>query len=236
MSSQRPASHALRCAPARHGTRSARGEVSRFPPRLARESPARRRSRSLGGIPVPRGVHSPSRVFLGRARDVPERPPAGHAPPDGVRHERRARDAGHAPAARGDGRGAPRRARVQAVARDSARARRAPGRRRFRARALRARAAFLGRGRRAPAGRAGRGDGRRRGVPAHGKRRVRAGGGADARAGRGAAPRPARGSRRVRRASARGALRARGGGGGPRARVRGFPDPRPRRAARRDVA
>ena len=80
------------------------------------------------------------------------------------------------------------------------------------------------------------GDGRRRGVPAHGKRRVRAGGGADARAGRGAAPRPARGSRRVRRASARGALRARGGGGGPRARVRGFPDPRPRRAARRDVA
>ena len=187
------------------------------------------------GIPVPRGVRR-RRAF---SSDAPATSP--NAPPP-VTHLLTAYDMSAAPAMQvtplrlaGTGAGA-RRARVQAVARDSARARRAPGRRRFRARALRARAAFLGRGRRAPAGRAGRGDGRRRGVPAHGKRRVRAGGGADARAGRGAAPRPAPGSRRVRRASARGALRARGGGGGPRARVRGFPDPRPRRAARRDVA
>ena len=209
--------------------------VSRFPPRLARESPARRRSRSLGVNPRPEGCPSPSRVFLGRARDVPERPPpvthlltaydmsaapAMQVTPCGSRGRARS-----APASSGPGCGARFGSRETcagkaSVPRPSSSRPRVPG----------ARASRSGWAR-------GRGDGRRRGVPAHGKRRVRAGGGADARAGRGAARRPARGSRRAApRFCARRSTRTRRRRWPPRAGSR-FPGPATtaRRLSRRRI-
>ena len=153
VSSQRPASHALRCAPARHGTRSARGEVASRGPRLARERPR------VGGRGRWRRSFRPEgSSSVAVARFPPDAPATSPNAPPPVTHLLTAYDMSAAPAMqvtplRLAGTGAERPGelgsrlwRAIRLARDVRRegVGSAPA-------ALRARAAFPGRGRRAPA-------------------------------------------------------------------------------------